>query len=187
MLKDDLEKIIMVTQMMIRHKNPIYNIDKTILLRASGEFCMEKFLKLHPHYILELQNEGKYMDLESVSSFLDKLDSNNGSFVPKEGHKILTCDSETLYNEILDREFYENMVNFFNISNEYEHAKDVHKAWYNCHINAKKECIDWINNSSYPDYPWNTHYLSRILKNGKLSIEDYTMIKEALKQTYGVL
>jgi hypothetical protein len=186
MLKDDLEKIIMVAQMMTKHKNPKYQIDKTILLRADGKFCTEKFMKLHPHYILELKNENKFIDLESVSNFLNGLDNNNGSFVPKEGHKILTCRSETLYNEVLDREFYENMVNFFSISNEYEHAKEIHKAWYSCHINAKIECINWIKDSEYPDFPWDSHYLNNI-KNGKLSLEDYTSIKETLKQTYEVL
>ena len=186
MLKDQLETIIMVAQVMGKHKNPFYNVDKTILLRSSGEFCTEKFMKLHPHYVLELKQENKFDGLNSVIGFLDGMDSNNGSFIPKEGHKILTCYSETLYNELLDKEFYENMVNFFNISNEYEHAKDIHRTWYKCHIRARKECIDWITNSSYPDYPWDSHYLNRILKGSKLSIEDYTLIKDTLKQTYGV-
>lgn len=157
---------------------------KTVFLHHEHLFTLDKYIKFGPNVILDHKNKGNGRSLYDVfESFLEFLDSTNHNFVPKDSHKILHIDGKLLYNELLDEAVYNRMVEFFNITNEYEHACEVHKTWYNLQVKAKKDCIDWVINSKYPDFPWKNFMYERKLK---LSVEDFELVKNYLKKVYEV-
>lgn len=87
-------------------------------------------------------------------------------------------DTQQLYLPVLDRQIYDDMIQFLNIDNQYESAQHVHKLWYDLRKGQEEDIMDFINNSKYPDYPWiykigcpNTEYEHEILRQ-KL-IEEY--------------
>jgi hypothetical protein len=119
-------------------------------------------------------------------NFFKASDERNSFYKPKDDHKIFSCRSETLYDPILDRSYYNNIINFLNISDEYDNAQKIHTMWYGLHQKARTDFIEWLLNSEYPDFPWDSHYFNYVLQGKKMPIEDYNMIKKYAKKIYGI-
>lgn len=47
---------------------------------------------------------------------------------------ILVLNNNLLNKEILDHDYYNQLINFLNLNDDYEQAKIVHKAWMSCRI-----------------------------------------------------
>ena len=50
-------------------------------------------------------------------------------------------DATCLFSEILDKTFYSNICQIFNIDNNYKYACKIHKQWYNLHLKSEKEIV----------------------------------------------
>jgi len=53
----------------------------------------------------------------------------------------LSLNVDILFNETLDQELYQQIINFFGLNYNYDLANQVHKLWYNLHRKAEKEII----------------------------------------------
>jgi len=170
---------------MIPIKNDQEN--KTVFLKHNIAFCIEKWLKFEPQSILNFTNG---LDGDPVQQFIKWLEFyriSNEKFVPSSNHKVLILKGELMYNELLDKSLYDQMVEFLGITNEYEHACELHKVWFGLHVKAKQQCINWIKNSNYPDFPWkNFMAYGASRKNLKITEEEFYYLKEYLKKIYEV-
>ena len=105
--------------------------NKYLFLRSDVDLCTKHYMKLGPCFC----NMGilKWQKLIHVhNSTLDKLPNQSN-------HLIL--NGPILWNSVLDKDFYDKMVKFFEFDNMYEHAKIVHKMWYDGQINAEQEFL----------------------------------------------
>lgn len=185
LLRDKLDTSVLCTHHMTKHNNPNLSVSKTILLRAGHMFCVEKYVKLHPFFILDNRKHNMSTD-ETMYNFFKAADEKNSIYVPKDNHRIFSCRSEAFYDPILNKEYYDDIIDFLEISNEYEQAQQIHTMWYNLHQQAKSDCIDWLLNSEYPNFPWDSHYFNYVLQGRNMPLEDYNMIKKYAKKIYGL-
>lgn len=171
---------------MASHMKSYYkDVNKTILVRCDNIFGVGKWLKFTPWTILELKKKNALPIRANL--LFNQADEVNNSYIPKkDDHTILKCYSKTLYNDLLDEEFYNNMVNFFKISNEYESAKAIHSAWYNLQIKAKQDFLNWLYHAEYPEFPWEGHWMQSSLQDTKKKItyEDFEFMRDYLKTFY---
>lgn len=121
--------------------NIINQPKKVVALYLEPSNALFHYLKMNP----ALNGMSEELFLDSITNHKNKLSEINAE-------EILHVQIDKLYNETLDKEIYDNIVNFLNIDNEYEVANDVHKLWYN--INKQGE-VDMKNiPKSVDQFPW---------------------------------
>ena len=103
-----------------------------VVLIASPDVCYKNYLKFNS----SLNDDG----LPRWRKFID-VHNKTYTDLPKKDN-TLVLNSECLYNPVLDYKFYDQLVKFLNIDNLYDHAKIIHKMWYDCQINAEKEFVE---------------------------------------------
>jgi hypothetical protein len=55
--------------------------------------------------------------------------------------QVLVLDGKVLYNSVLDRKFYQQLIDCFGLKDQYELAAQVHKIWFELHEKAPHEMI----------------------------------------------
>lgn len=177
-----LHQVIYIHHRLSRLKQDNLKTDKVIILNAGANFLIDKFFKFNPIFILEFKNKNPIN--YSIKLFFDNITKDNNDCHLPESINVLKLNGEILYNELLDEEMYNDAITFFNISNEYYYANILHAAWFNLQTQAKKDCIDWVLNSTYNNFPWD-HYYTKNYNNGKkLSEQDFNLIRNYLKEIY---
>lgn len=53
----------------------------------------------------------------------------------------MIVDVSKLFQETLDKNFYQSIINFFQLEDHYNLAAELHSLWYNLNISAEKEMI----------------------------------------------
>lgn len=135
MYRDDFDQYIDVHHYL---KSLSKKWDKTIHLIRDPQLCLS-FLLTHSRSL----NGG------SVENFLDDVATANffsRKIASKEFYKdrALVLDAERLNCELLDKEFYNQCINFFSISDEYDTACYIHKCWYQLRTKAENDFIKFI-------------------------------------------
>ena len=70
-------------------------------------------------------------------NFIDLIKHGNAAV---DGFKYC-IDATCLFSEILDKTFYSNICQIFNIDDNYKYACKIHKQWYNLHLKSEKEIV----------------------------------------------
>ena len=62
-------------------------------------------------------------------------------------HKsVLQLDNSMLYQDQLDKAYYQKIVDFLKLEDNYESANRIHKEWYQLHRSAEKQFLAYLNN-----------------------------------------
>jgi hypothetical protein len=75
-------------------------------------------------------------------------------YVCKENEKLLLVDAFRLQKPVLDKEFYDSVVLFFDVDNQYEHANRLHERWYQLQQRAKTQAYNIMKSAIYPEFAW---------------------------------
>lgn len=120
------------------HKgNQIDGVDRNLVLTIDPELALKSYFKLNSNLNHCTPNIFKKQVRQVVDSAL-----RNPS--RRLENKIMNVDC--LYQPVLDREFYNNMIEWFGLSDCYDLANQVHGLWIGAHQRAEKEFVEYTNN-----------------------------------------
>lgn len=104
---------------------------KTIVTTIDPDLAYKHYLKMNSN-----------LNTTSVDLFKRVIDNDNYLANNKTASdNLLVIDLSILYNQVLDRSLYEKCINFFNLQDLYQYAKDIHCTWYNLQIKSQKEFV----------------------------------------------
>jgi len=63
----------------------------------------------------------------------------------------ICLNSDILYTEVLDRDFYTSITNYLGFDNNYESAALIHAQWYQLHQKTEREFVTDITNFYRPE------------------------------------
>jgi hypothetical protein len=77
----------------------------------------------------------------SMSEFQSSIVADNTKHMAAADEKTLVLNADILFNEVLDRSWYQQLITWFNLADNYASACIVHKLWYNAHKRAEQEIV----------------------------------------------
>ena len=75
-------------------------------------------------------------------------------YVTEDNEQLLLMDAFRLHQPILEKEFYDTIIEFFDVDNQYEHATRLHERWYQLQQNSKKQAYNIMKGAVYPEFAW---------------------------------
>jgi len=131
--REDLDEVLV-----FNHRgNQIEDTTKNLILTVDPDLALRSYFKLNSNLNHCTPNIFKKQVSQMVESTL-----NNSSRYPE--NKIMNADC--LYQSVLDRTFYNNMIEWFELSDCYDLANQVHGLWFNAHQRSKQEFVEYTNN-----------------------------------------
>jgi hypothetical protein len=128
--REDLDEVLE-----FNHRGPyIENVIKNLILTVDPELALRSYLKLNSN----LNHCTPEVFKQQTTQF------NLGTEGQNLENKIINVDC--LYQPILDRTFYNNMIEWFELSDCYDLANQVHGLWYNAHERTEQEFVEYVNN-----------------------------------------
>jgi len=128
--REDLDEVLE-----FNHRGPyIENVIKNLILTVDPELALRSYLKLNSN----LNQCTPEVFKQQTTQF------NLGTEGQNLENKIINVDC--LYQPILDRTFYNNMIEWFELSDCYDLANQVHGLWYNAHERTEQEFVEYVNN-----------------------------------------
>jgi len=130
--REDLDEVLL-----FEHRgSQIDGIDKNLVLTINPELALRSYFKLNSNLNHCTPNIFKKQVRQVVESAL----SNSSKRLK---NKIMNVDC--LYQPVLDREFYNNMIEWFELTDCYELANQVHGLWFAAHQRAEQEFVEYTN------------------------------------------
>ena len=80
--------------------------------------------------------------LESFFNDIEKFNKNANNL--KEQKNILVVDNSDLFKKSLDYDYYNKIISFLNLNNDYETANIIHNAWITCQERSEQEFLNQI-------------------------------------------
>ena len=111
---------------------------KNLFLTIDPELAYRCYLKFNSNLNNLTPEYFKKIDVEGEFDLWQEMVNN----APKH-NKILNVN--ILYQPELDRNFYNELIQWFELDNNYEHASYVHQLWYKAHRRAEKEFVTDIH------------------------------------------
>lgn len=129
--RERLDQLINVTHDLVK---PTDMTSKNLLLNIDPELSYRSYLKFNTLLNNETMDSFKKMVSDNNRKFMESVD--NGS---SQVQKIL--DSTVLFQPVLDKNFYDELTQWFDLNDCYEQANYVHSLWYKAHKRAEKEFV----------------------------------------------
>lgn len=123
----------------------------TLLIDTDVDLACRHFYKLHPFWSGNPWNRGSK---EKFVKQIQNCNEDNKNYSPLPNEKILRMSSNCLNNTELDKEFYDTLVNFLELDNQYENACKVHSMWRNSNCKAERNIVQFFNSHNFPSFPW---------------------------------
>lgn len=119
---------------------------KTIGIVADPQLAYKLFVKFCPN-----------LHDNPVEDFIELTKSKNQLIIDASfDSNVLTLSLDDLYQPTLDYNLYQSVINFFELSDNYEVAKEIHKRWYYKQLRAENEVIDRLKEAfSYKSKVYN--------------------------------
>ena len=130
--REDLDEILEFGH----RKDQIDGVDRNLVLTINPELALQSYFKLNSNLNHCTPDIFKKQVRQVVESAL-----NNPS--KRLENKIMNVDC--LYQPVLDREFYNNMIDWFGLSDYYDLANQVHGLWFWAHQRAEQEFAEYTN------------------------------------------
>lgn len=128
--RKDLDEVLV-----FNHRGPdTENVIKNLILTVDPELALRSYLKLNSN----LNHCTPEVFKRQTTQF------NLGTKGQNLENKIINVDC--LYQLTLDRTFYNDMIEWFELSNCYDLANQVHGLWFEAHQRAEQEFLDHVNN-----------------------------------------
>lgn len=147
------------------------NIEKIGFFFMSPQECLKHYLKLNPT-----------LNGSSIDDFLKDIQNNIDlqEIVQRQNPNIpmIRINVQVLQNRILDREFYNTLITFFGIKDNYDIASRVHELWYDLNKNAEQSMLSLPE--KVEDFPWTSETVFPKLTNQK----DYDKLLELMREIY---
>lgn len=102
---------------------------------VDSETCYKSYLKFNSN----LDSTTKENFLEYCNNWFDKC-----KILSEKHNKLKILDCNILQNPILDKNLYDEIINWFEIDNQYDSACEIHNIWYQLHRKAEKEFVEDI-------------------------------------------
>jgi hypothetical protein len=123
----------------------ILKIDHSYNFKQHGPLEKELYLTITPDLAVNCYLKFN-STLNGTSPGLMKKTIANFNYVVRQyclkfSENSLSLNVDILFNETLDKELYQQIINFFRLDYNYDQANQVHKLWYNLHRKAEKEII----------------------------------------------
>lgn len=108
--------------------------NKAIILTVDPELAYRSYFKFNSY----LNNESK----ERFLGLIDHMTNQNILFAEENNIPYLLVDSTVLWNSNLDFNFYKTIIDFFELSNNYDTANYVHSLWFHAHLRSERDLVD---------------------------------------------
>jgi hypothetical protein len=153
----------------------------TLLVNTDVDLACKHSFKLHPFWN---GNPWKKGSKEQFIKDIQKCNDQNINYVTSENEKVLRISSDCLNNTELDKDFYDTIINFLELDNQYDNAYQIHKMWKNVNCKAEQNIVKFFNTHEYPSLAW---------YDGKFHLEtsdvynrdDWNNMKQTTIQYYG--
>ena len=66
--------------------------------------------------------------------------------------KILYLEADFIFNKELDRDKYNQIIQFFNLDDHYSEACEIQEMYYDCRINAAHRFADYFTSQEFADH-----------------------------------
>lgn len=117
------------------HQHNFNNINKGLILTVDPELALRCYLKLNSNL-----NSTPLDDFKRYIIFYNEIQSS----IEQHHKNIKVLSSTILYQSQLDKSFYKELLDLFEIEDRYEEANYVHQLWYWAHLKAEKEFVQDI-------------------------------------------
>lgn len=111
-------------------------VDKNLVCTIDPELALQSYFKLNSN-LFHCTPEKFKIDVKH------RIMSNVNNLSRQSGNKVIAVDC--LYQPTLDREFYNNMIEWLELSDCYDLANQVHGLWYDSHQRAKQDFVEYTN------------------------------------------
>jgi hypothetical protein len=64
--------------------------------------------------------------------------------------KVIVCDK--LFQPVLDRETYLQLVDFYGFADNYDTAKQIHSLYHTCRVNSARDFCNWFESDKFKNY-----------------------------------
>jgi len=130
--REELNAILMFDH----RRDQTYKIDKNLVLTVNPELALQSYFKLNSnlnHCTPEIFKERSFLFTKDALSNSPNCSEN----------KIVSADC--LYQSTLDREFYNYMIEWFELSDCYDLDNQVHGLWFDAHQRAEQQFVEYTN------------------------------------------
>jgi hypothetical protein len=111
------------------------NTEPTLILTIEPELAYRSYLKFNSN----LNNRSRDRFFRDIV----EENTNNIQFAHSDSTVNYTTvlSSDILFQPMLDKEFYNKLISFFGLQDQYEQANHIHQLWYCCHRQAEQEFV----------------------------------------------
>ena len=158
---------------------------KILILVPSPELSFTHYLKFNPSLngLLKLRINQPYLTVEDIKNlYLLGISDHNyrNKLHDTSTNDIITSNIDKLYtNRELDVDTYRTITDFFEISNEYNLANEVHNMWFDLQEHGKKLMLTLSENATDVENYWKLNHIEAINQS------DYNIALKLIKETYG--
>ena len=131
--REDLDQVLVFDH----RKDHIEDVTKNLVLTVDPELALQCYFKLNSN----LNHCTPEMFKEQSLWFTRNAVRNSPNYIE---NKIMSVDC--LYQSTLDRTFYNNMIEWFGLSDCYDLANQVHELWFYSHQRAEQQFVQYTNN-----------------------------------------
>lgn len=104
---------------------------KLLICKCDAELAYKSYLKLNSN-LNKASKEGFIKLNRDFCAEIQELEHNT---------TVKITDSTVLFQPTLDRNFYNELIDWFELDDNYKYAQQIHTAWYNSHKRAEKEFV----------------------------------------------
>ena len=113
-------------------RDSINDVNKNLVLTIDPDLALRSYFKLNSNLNHCTPERFKQQSFRADKNSINHLEN-----------KMMNVDC--LYQPTLDREFYNNMIEWFELSDCYDLASQVHELWFQAHKRAEQEFVEYVN------------------------------------------
>jgi hypothetical protein len=111
-------------------------VDKNLVCTIDPELALQSYFKLNSNLFHCTPEKFKI-------NTKNRINENVYNLSKRSGNKIIAVDC--LCQPILDKTFYNTIIEWFGLSDCYDLANRVHGLWYDSHQRAKRDFVEYVN------------------------------------------
>jgi len=151
---------------------------KIITMWATPLECLLGYAKFEPGILQFKSKEEFFVQITKENIYTKNYFKNK---LPNE--EILLLHSYTLFNPILSRAFYNQVVDFFGVDDQYESACEIHNIWYNKQIDARKQAYYLMKDAVWPNFAWRFDP-KNLLSSHPRTEDEFNRMKKMILEIY---
>jgi len=106
----------------------------TLIIKIDPELAYKSYLKFNSNLN---RHDPENFKLGTVQAIVD-----HNMTLTNHNRESFAIDASVLFQEELDRDFYNQTITWAGLSDQYDAARVVHRLWYTAHKRSEKEIVD---------------------------------------------